>query len=85
VGRPELKDFLRDIDGNCIKNCPITRQDAVNANAIFGRDLGSIKGKTTHHKLKRVPGNAVSMPKEILQQYRSITFCVDIIFINKIP
>jgi hypothetical protein len=30
VGRPELKDFLRDIERNSIKNCPIAHQDAVN-------------------------------------------------------
>jgi predicted component of viral defense system (DUF524 family) len=85
VGRPELKDLLRDINENYIKNCPITRQDAINADAILGQDLGSIKGKTTHRKLERVSGNTVNMPKEILQQYRAITLCVDIMFINKIP
>jgi hypothetical protein len=85
MGRPELKDFLRDINGNSIRNCPITRQDAVNADAILGRDLGSIKGKTTHRKLERVPGNKMHLPKEILQQYQAITLCSEIIFINKIP
>jgi hypothetical protein len=85
VGYPELKDFLRDIDANSVKNCPITRQDAVNADAILGRDLGSIKGKTTHCKLERVPGNTMHLPKEILQQYRAITLCIDIMFINEIP
>jgi hypothetical protein len=85
MGHPELKDFLRDIDGNSIKNFPITHQDAVNTDTILGRDLGSIKGKTTHCKLERVPGNTMHLPKEILQQYRAITLCVDIMFINKIP
>jgi hypothetical protein len=85
VGRPELKDFLRDIDGNNIKNCPITRQDDINADAILGRDLGSMKGKTTHRKLERVPGSTTHLPKEILQQYQSITLCINIMFINKIP
>jgi hypothetical protein len=85
VGCPKLKDFLRDIDADSIKNFPITRQDAVNVDAILGRDLGSIKGKTTHRKLERVPGNTIHLPKEILQQHRVITLCVDIMCINKIP
>jgi hypothetical protein len=85
VGRPELKDFLRDINGNSIPNCPITRQDTINAEAILGRDLGSIKGKTTcSTNLQWVPANTVNMPKKILQQYRSITLFIDIMFINKI-
>jgi hypothetical protein len=41
VGRPELKDFLRDIDMNSIKNCPIAHQDTVNVDAAVGRDLGA--------------------------------------------
>jgi hypothetical protein len=63
VGRPALKDFLRFIDGNSIPNCPITRQDAINAQAIFGRDIGSIKGKTTRRKLDGIRGNITNIPK----------------------
>jgi hypothetical protein len=86
VGRPELNAFLRYLDGNNIKNCPITRQDAINADKIMGRDHGSLKGKTTHRKkLERVAGSTTHLPKEILQQYRAITLCIDIMFVNKIP
>jgi hypothetical protein len=64
VGRPELNDFVRYIDGNNIKNCPITRQDAINADKILGWDHGSLKGKTTHRKLERVPGSTTNLPKD---------------------
>jgi hypothetical protein len=51
VGRPELKDFLRYIDSHSLPNCPIHRQDAINAHAILGRDVGSLKGKITRQQL----------------------------------
>jgi hypothetical protein len=38
VGRPELKDFIRYLDRNYLPKCPVTRQDAINAHAIFGCD-----------------------------------------------
>jgi hypothetical protein len=86
VGRPELKDFLRYIEGKSLRNCPITRQDAVNAHAILGRDLGSIKGKTTRRSIKGILRSvANNIPKSILSQYRDITLCIDIMFVNRIP
>jgi hypothetical protein len=86
VGRPELKNFLRFIDGNSIPNCPITHQDAINAHAIFGRDIGSIKEKTTRRKLEGIRGNIANISKEITEQYHQvITLCIDIMFVNKIP
>ena len=42
IGRPELRDYLRYITNNAIPNCPIDRQDAINAADIFGRDIGSL-------------------------------------------
>jgi hypothetical protein len=88
VGRPELKDFIRYLDGHSLTNCPIHPQDAINAHAIFGRDLASIKGKTTCQQVQ-VKGTlaavAHNLPKEIMQQYRNVTICIDIMFVNKIP
>jgi hypothetical protein len=47
VGRPSTKDFLRIIARNQLPNCPITRDDILAAEDIFGPDIGSLKGKTT--------------------------------------
>jgi hypothetical protein len=86
VGRPELKDFLHYLDGNSLPNCPITRQDAINAHAIFGCDVGSIKGKNTRRKLKGIlDAVANNLPKEIMEHYHDITLCIYIMFVNRIP
>ena len=43
---PSTCDFLHFVDNNLIPNCPITRQDILAAELIFGPDLSSPKGKT---------------------------------------
>jgi hypothetical protein len=86
VGRPELKDFLRYIDSHSLPNCPIHRQDAINAHAILGRDVGSLKGKITRQKLQAVLGAlANNLPQEIMENYRNVILCIDIMFVNRIP
>jgi hypothetical protein len=47
VGRPSTKDFLWIVARNQLPNCPITRDDILAAEDIFGPDIGSLKGKTT--------------------------------------
>jgi Zinc knuckle len=46
IGRPSMQTFLRILDRNQLANCPVTRRDALNAEIMFGPDLGSLKGKT---------------------------------------
>ena len=83
VGRPELADFIRYLDGNSIPNCPIQRQDAINAHAIFGRDVASLKGKITRQQLQGVlAAVANNLPKQLMEHYRDITLCIDIMFVN---
>jgi hypothetical protein len=50
VGRPSTKDFLRIVARNQLPNCPITQDDILVAEDIFGPDIGSLKGKTARHK-----------------------------------
>jgi hypothetical protein len=33
---------------NTIKNCPVTTEDVNNGKKIFGADMSSLKGKSTH-------------------------------------
>jgi hypothetical protein len=54
VGRPSTKDFLQIVARNQLPNCPITRDDILAAEDIFGPDIGSLKGKTTRCKPHRV-------------------------------
>ena len=46
----ELKSFLRQ---NIMRNCPVTTEDVALAEAMFGKDIPTLKGKST--KTKSVP------------------------------
>ena len=50
LGTPSIKDFKAILCMNCIKNNPVTIKDVQLAEKIFGPDIGSIKGRTTHSK-----------------------------------
>jgi hypothetical protein len=46
IGCPPLRKVLEIIDKNLIVNCPVTREDVMAAEDIFGTNLGALKGKT---------------------------------------
>jgi hypothetical protein len=47
IGRPSTRSYLQIIDSNLLPNFPVTRDDVIAAEDIFGPTLGSLKGKTT--------------------------------------
>eukprot|EP00957_Ditylum_brightwellii_P180416 13743225-Ditylum_brightwellii.AAC.1 len=65
-------------------NCPITTQDIRNAKAIFGKDVGALKGKTVRKTPAPVVTDYVHVPTNIFKNHHKITLCADIMFINKI-
>ena len=85
IGRPSLQQFLMILDKNQLPNCPVTRRDALMAEAIFGPDLGSLKGKTVRRAPTPVTVPANDLPADIMAQYQNVTLCGDIMFVNKIP
>jgi hypothetical protein len=47
IGRPSLRDYVHMVKNRLIPNCPITVQDIMAAEHIFGPDVGCLKGKRT--------------------------------------
>ena len=47
---PSVKDCKWAIQSNQIKNCPVTTQDADDAQKTWGKDIDASKGKTTRNK-----------------------------------
>jgi hypothetical protein len=86
VGRPKLADFIRYLDGNSIPKCPVHRQDAINAHAIFGRDVRSLKGKITQQQLQAILGPvANNLPESLwrttVTSHYALTSCLSTAFL----
>ena len=69
IGWPSTHDFLHFVDNNLISNCPITRQDILVAEHIFGPDLGSLKGKTVRQKPCPVKVHSSNIPAAIMARH----------------
>ena len=87
IGHPSTKEYIQITERNLLPNFPITRDDIMAAERIFGPDVGILKGKTVQKGTKHVDPNMsdVTIPSDILIQYRNVTVGGDIMFINKLP
>ncbi len=85
IGRPSTRTFISIVENNLLPNCPITKRDIEAAEHIFGRDVGSLMGKTVRRQGPRVEGFTVDIPAIIMNRYKNVILAGDIMFVNKIP
>ena len=58
-----------------IKNSPVTIEDVIIAEKIFGQDVGSLRGKSTRTKPTPPVQNYIEIPPELLKAQESVTGC----------
>jgi hypothetical protein len=85
IGRPSTRAFIKIVEQKLLPNCPITRDDILAAEHIFGPDVGALKGKTVHRTPERVNAGMINLPQVIMGRYRDVVLGGDIMFVNKIP
>ena len=85
LGCPTIQDLKAIIRMNTIANCPVTIPDVDLAEKIFGKDIASLKGRTTRHKPTPVVHNIVEIPSELMNSQRNVDLCFDTVFINGMP
>jgi hypothetical protein len=81
---PSARQLLDISDKNELKNNPVQRADIKAAEDIYGSNLGALKGKTVTHKGVTVSGQITGVPPAIKNKYKSVTLCIDVMFVNKI-
>ena len=57
----------------------------MNAEDIFGPNVGSLMGKTVERQGEPVVVSMIPVPSKILLKYGTITLCIDVIKVNTIP
>ena len=73
------------IQGNVIKNCPVTPADVDIAEKIYGQAISTLKGKTTRKTPKAMVTDEVLIPQELLTKHQQLELRMDMMFVNKQP
>ncbi len=81
VGTPSLENFKGIIKGNMIKNLPITIDDVMRAEKIYGPDIFALKGKSTRKTPKAVVNDQIQIPKELIENNLKLDLCIDVVYV----
>ncbi len=65
-----------------VSNIPSRPHDLANANHIYGKDLGGVRGKTTRIKPDRVYEETVNVPRDFYHLHHFVTLVADVMFVN---
>jgi hypothetical protein len=84
-GTPSLRDLKALIMSNAVKNNPVTIQDVKIAEALYGKDIGVLKGKTTRSKPAPVISDMVEIPRLLVKRNRRVELCLDVVTICGLP
>ena len=75
---PSYQKFIKLLDTNTIKNCPVTAQDVKTALFIWGPEAAVIKGKPTRIGPGRIPdAKCFPLPQTTRDFHSKVTLCVD--------
>ena len=77
MGYPSIKDIVDGINKGRVINLPISRSDLENAEQIWGKDMGSVVGKTTRTR----PSPVIIQPTQVSMD-KNIILCADIFYIG---
>jgi hypothetical protein len=84
IMQPGMRMY-QDVAIEHLHNCPVTKANIKAANDIFGKNLGSLKGKTAQQSAGRVSAGVDALPPDVLPTGRNMNAAIDIMFVNKIP
>jgi hypothetical protein len=85
IGCPSTKDFIHIVERNLLPNWTIIKADRLIAENIYGAKIGALKGNATRQRPHAVRTFLTPISSQVMNKSQSITLCVDIMYINKIP
>jgi hypothetical protein len=81
---PWIKDFEWAVVSDQIQDCPVTKSNIEAAQAIWGKDVATLKGNTVRSSTLGVKGVTLKVPKEFLKLNKDVFLTMDIFFVNKV-
>ena len=85
IGHKSTADLVHIVKENLLKNCPVTTADIMAAEDILGTNVQSLRGKQVRRGGQHVVIERQDVPRTIMERYKNVTLCIDIMFVNKIP
>ena len=82
---PSIATLRKAIVTNQVQNFLVTDKDCDVAVQIHGKDVASLKGKSTRSHQTPAVDDTVAIPKKLLLIHKNIHLCVDILTVNGIP
>ena len=82
MGTPSINDLRAMIRMNLIRNNQVTTQDLELAERAYGKDIATLKGKTTRSKPMPVMNDLIDIPNELLEVHKDVTLSMDGMTVN---
>ena len=84
LGTPHPEDFKALIRMNLIRDNKVTNNDITLAEKTYGKDVGSLKGKTTRRRPPLAIRQTIEIPDELIEVQRDVTLSIDGLEINSV-
>ena len=82
---PSDKEFRWVVQNNHIKSCDTTIQNIYVAKEIWGKDIDTLKGKTTHSNPNVVAEDHIKTKRELQRLKKTVFLTADLFVVNGIP
>jgi hypothetical protein len=83
IGHPSYTDFIAIVKNNLLPSINITVKDVEHAERIFGKELGSLQGKTVRSRPDPVITDYVEVPPDIMELHNDVTIAADITNVDR--
>jgi hypothetical protein len=82
MGAPDERRLKQAIRAGLFKNCTITEEAIDHAQAIYGKDTSTLKGKSTRKTPKKVIDDWIAIPRELTEHNELLELHIDHMFVN---
>ena len=84
MAHPTEEMFRKHVvsSANVVRNFNLSLHDIAKANAFFGPNRGSLKGKTVRLKPGRVRPEYISIPRALYERIKNVALAADMMFVK---